>query len=253
MPQTHPLQPGRKMTSVVLYCEQPILAAGLETVVAGSEDCELSAVFTTLDTLMREVGIHRPSVILLEVTAAVTFTMLSQVKSVADGVPIVLWVNAPSTEFVASALALGVRGFLRKNLPAELQIKCLRNVAAGDLWVENCLCFQILGARRFSMTRREDQLVNLLVQGLKNKEIAFAMRLCHGTVKAYLSRLFQKLGVKDRFELATFALQNGLVGPVSESKPARLPGEIRPSAGSLPVFFVQTRGREQPTSRVNVC
>jgi DNA-binding CsgD family transcriptional regulator len=63
-------------------------------------------------------------------------------------------------------------------------------------------------ARRYSLTRREGQLVTLLAQGLKNKEIATSLNISEGTVKVYLSRLFQKLGVKDRFELALYGLKN---------------------------------------------
>jgi len=52
------------------------------------------------------------------------------------------------------------------------------------------------------------KLVSLLSQGLKNKEIASTLMISEGTVKVYLSRLFQKVGVKDRFELALFGLKN---------------------------------------------
>jgi DNA-binding CsgD family transcriptional regulator len=58
------------------------------------------------------------------------------------------------------------------------------------------------------LTRREGQLVMLLSQGLKNKEISAALSISEGTVKVYLSRLFQKVGAKDRFELALYGLRN---------------------------------------------
>ena len=58
------------------------------------------------------------------------------------------------------------------------------------------------------LSRREGQLITLLSQGLKNKEIAFTLKITEGTVKVYLSHLFQKVGVKDRFELAVFGLNN---------------------------------------------
>jgi DNA-binding CsgD family transcriptional regulator len=59
-----------------------------------------------------------------------------------------------------------------------------------------------------ALTKRESQLVSLLSQGLKNKEIATTLTISEGTVKVYLSRLFQKVGVKDRFELALYGLRN---------------------------------------------
>jgi DNA-binding CsgD family transcriptional regulator len=121
-------------------------------------------------------------------------------------------VNTISTELAFQAMGLGVRGILRKTLPAELQVKCLRKVQAGELWFEKALTDSFLCARRVALTQREGQLVSLLSQGLKNKEIATTLSISEGTVKVYLSRLFQKVGVKDRFELALFGLKNLTTG-----------------------------------------
>jgi DNA-binding CsgD family transcriptional regulator len=91
-------------------------------------------------------------------------------------------------------------------------------VQAGELWFEKALTDSFLCARRVALTQREGQLVTLLSQGLKNKEIATTLMISEGTVKVYLSRLFQKVGVKDRFELALFGLKNLTTGqlPVGE-------------------------------------
>jgi DNA-binding CsgD family transcriptional regulator len=85
-----------------------------------------------------------------------------------------------------------------------------------------------------ALTRREGQLISLLSQGLKNKEIATALNISEGTVKVYLSRLFQKVGVKDRFELALFGLKNltAAQGAAME-KPAQPPLGRTPGLRSL--------------------
>ena len=138
---------------------------------------------------------------------------------------IVLWVNSISTELAFQAMGLGVRGILRKTLPTDLQVKCLQKVQAGELWFEKALTDSFLCARRVALTQREGQLVSLLSQGLKNKEIATTLMISEGTVKVYLSRLFQKVGVKDRFELALFGLKNLTTGqlPAGEKGPPRRP------------------------------
>jgi DNA-binding NarL/FixJ family response regulator len=227
--------PGsQEVTSVALYSDQPTLSAGIEAVVAEQEGFALSGIFTALDPLIEHVQTRRPSVVLLDVTAAITLCTLSKLKQIVDIAPVILWVEAVSTEFVSKALAIGVRGILRQSLPIELQIKCLRIVAMGDLWVEQPLCEQLLTARRVRLTERERQLVSLLAQGLKNKEIAYAMTLSEGTVKVYLTRLFRKVGVNDRFELALFALNNFLAGPACEQEPAR---EVLPRAQASPALL----------------
>ena len=234
------------MTSVALYSEQPILTAGLQAVMDGLDDFTLAGVFTGLNPLIDHVRTRRLSVVLLEVTSAITFATLSQLKPMAGDTPIVLWVDAIAMEFVSQALALGVRGILPRSLPVELQVKCLRNVAAGNLWVERGLCDRLLTAKRVVLTQRERQLVNLLAQGLKNKEIAYAMTLSEGTVKVYLSRLFQKIGANDRFELALYALKNLFVDAACAPEPARTARESRlparlSAALPLPGFFSMER------------
>ena len=241
------------MTSVVLYSEQPILTAGLQAAMAGLEDIGLSAIFADLLPLLDHVRTSRPGVTLVEVTAAVTIATLSRLESMAGHTPIVLWVDVVSVELVSQALAVGVRGILRKSLPVELQIKCLRTVAAGGLWVEQALCDQILAARRIVTTRRERHVMSLLAQGLKNKEIAYATNLSEGTVKVYLTRLFQKVGVHDRLELALFALGNSFAGAVPEPEPAACPVSHRPAADpgtrfSLPREITTPRAWHQQAS-----
>ena len=128
-------------------------------------------------------------------------------------------------------MGLGVRGILRKTLPTDLQVKCLQKVQAGELWFEKALTDSFLCARRVALTQREGQLVSLLSQGLKNKEIATTLMISEGTVKVYLSRLFQKVGVKDRFELALFGLKNLTTGqlPVGEKGQRRRQRHARPA------------------------
>jgi two-component system nitrate/nitrite response regulator NarL len=74
--------------------------------------------------------------------------------------------------------------------------------------MERSLSTNLLNRRPLSLSRRQSQLLSLLVQGLKNKEIAASLGISEGTVKAYLTTLFEKVGAKDRFELALFGLKN---------------------------------------------
>jgi DNA-binding NarL/FixJ family response regulator len=168
---------------------------------------ELTEVCSRLEDLSDVVESHRPEILLMDLTSDVTFGVLSSLReSVAS--KIVLWVHEISTELALQAVSLGVRGILRRTVPVETLIHCLQRVRDGELWFEKALTDNILTARRYSLTRREGQLISLLSQGMKNKEIAAALNISEGTVKVYMSRLFQKLGVNDRFELALYGLKN---------------------------------------------
>jgi two-component system nitrate/nitrite response regulator NarL len=200
------------MKRIVLCSDEPILAQGLESVLRQVEGFELLPSCRTLPSLMEQVVLEPADVILVDLTAEITFAALSHLKRLVADSKIVLWVNAISTELAFQAMGLGIRGILRKTLAAELQVKCLQKVGAGELWFEKALTDLFLSARRVVLTPRESQLVSLLSRGLKNKEIATALTIEEGSVKVYLTRLFHKVGVKDRFELALFGLKNMTTG-----------------------------------------
>lgn len=207
------------MTRILLYSDEPILAKGLESILCQVEGFELLPTCDTVAGLLEQVArADAPDLVLIDLTQEITFATLSDMKHAMMSSRIVLWVNSISTELAFHAMGSGVRGILRKTLPTNLQVKCLQNVANGELWFEKTLTDSFLCARRVALSQREGQLVSLLSQGLKNKQIASTLMISEGTVKVYLSRLFQKVGVKDRFELALFGIKNLTTGqlPVAE-------------------------------------
>jgi DNA-binding NarL/FixJ family response regulator len=248
------------MTKVILYSVQPVLVAGLQTVLAPLSGLMLSGVCPTIGQLMEHVQTDRPDLLLMEFTEDVTLEVLSALRSTTANAPIILWADLISTEFASQAIGLGIRGILRKNLPVELLVKCLLKVAGGEFWVEKSLSDRLLSTRQVVLTPRERQIAGLVTQGLKNKEVAFSLGITEGTVKVYLSRLFQKVGVKDRFELALFAMehlsthQGGTAGSITaarsgrasamEGRPSHRPGFV--SAKKAPLFALPGRLVETP-------
>jgi len=233
----------KNMTRILLYSDEPILAKGLESVLRQVEGFDLLPTCGSVSGLMEQMSQGSPDLVLMDLTPEITFAVLSDMKHAMMHSKIVLWVNSISTELAFQAMGLGVRGILRKTLPTDLQVKCLQKVQMGELWFEKALTDSFLCARRVALTQREGQLVSLLSQGLKNKEIATTLMISEGTVKVYLSRLFQKVGVKDRFELALFGLKNLTTGqlPVGEK------GQ-RPPAGAMP--GLRSLVLERPAERV---
>jgi len=149
----------------------------------------------------------RPDIALLELSGDLTFTILSEIRHTTP-CPLVLWVDSISPELAFQAIALGIRGILRKTLSPKLQVECLRKVLAGEVWFEKTLLGTFTSPQPVALTGRENEILSLLSQGLKNREIATHLAVSEGTVKVYLTKLFQKIGAKDRFELALFGLKN---------------------------------------------
>jgi DNA-binding NarL/FixJ family response regulator len=196
------------MSNVLLCANEPILAEGLRRILENVPGLELAGCCPRLEDLREQVEAIQPDILLVDLTADVTFSVLSGLREAVSTSRIVVWVHAISTELALQLMSLGVRGILRRTLPVETLVRCLLRVNEGELWFEKALTDSIMTAHSYSLTRREGQLVALLSQGLKNKEIAYQLSISEGTVKVYMSRLFQKLGVKDRFELALYGLKN---------------------------------------------
>jgi two-component system, NarL family, nitrate/nitrite response regulator NarL len=197
------------MTRILVCAGEPILAKGLEHLLRQVEGVEVlptcSGVTALMESISKGTG---PDLVLLDLTPDVTFAAMNELKRSLAGAKIVLWVKSASTELTIQAMGLGVRGILRKQLPAALQVKCLQRVLEGELWFEKALTDDAVTSRRVVFTGPEGEVVSLLALGLNNREIAATLRVSEAAVKVELSQLFEKAGVKDRFELALFGLKH---------------------------------------------
>lgn len=196
------------MLRLLVFTDEPVAAAGMQCVLTKQTGFKVVAASGDPATLIETAEAAKPDLILLDMTPDMTFGILVELQKRMPGCRIVVWVRTMSKELAYQAIEHGIRGILRKTLPAATLIKCLHMVAEGGLWFEESLRDSFRASQAIRLSRRESQLVTLLAQGLKNKEIASMLLISDGTVKVYLSRLFRKLGVKDRFELALFGLRN---------------------------------------------
>lgn len=199
--------PVNPVCRLLLYCEHPILAFGLQAILKDEKDFIINLTTSREDAVALVQG-GQADILLLDMTADFHLGFLQEIKRTGADCKIALWVDSISTETAYQAFSLGVRGILQKMLLPDVFLTHLRSIREGNLWIEKGLMNSIASAKTVTLTRREAQLVSLLAQALKNKEIATTLNVTENTVKAYLSRLFQKLGVKDRLELALYGLKN---------------------------------------------
>lgn len=193
----------------VFACEtQPIVVEGLVKVLSECDDLEYAGSSSNLGEALDSIRRSHPDVILVDQSAGlkVVFQFISDAKSTSQHSQPVLWVNDLAEIDCFRALQLGARGILKKTLPISSVLECLRSVAGGNVWIESSLSDHVMGAmdRRSGprLTPREKEIVHHVCGGLKNKEIADALTITPGTVKVHLMHIFEKTGVKDRFELA---------------------------------------------------
>jgi two-component system response regulator DesR len=197
------------MPYVVIGCsDEPFVLAGLRAELNASLQFKLVASCLGRAEAISAAEKHQPDLILHSLSLDSELGVVRDLLNVSPKSSIVLWSREFGPELVREAIEAGVRGFLSTTASPEELADCLLVSAGGELWMERSLSMVLLNARPVSLSKRQRQLIELLVQGLKNKEIAYRLGISEGTVKAYLTTLFEKVGAKDRFELALYGLKN---------------------------------------------
>jgi DNA-binding NarL/FixJ family response regulator len=182
-----------------------------------------------MDTLsiLQAVTSECPRIAVLSLGAAVdvspTVMTLRRFHLSHPEIPKILLVDTCDRELVVSAFRSGARGiFPITDANLRLLCKCLLRVAAGQIWanteqlsylmdlISEVPSLRVLNSRGTSLlTPREEQVVALVAEGLSNREIARELNLSEHTIKKYLFRIFEKLGVSTRVELVLYAVNNG--------------------------------------------
>jgi len=214
------LEISRKKT--IVACDtQPITAEGLRYVVASCDNLDFLESFNALPALMDFVRANTPDVVILDKGFGMR-TILDWIHELklTDLTPAVAVWGVSMTE--AEALRLlqaGARGITRKTADLDSLIACFKSVAAGKTWMEDSVFRETArpeGYPRSELTAREHQVLELVEQGFKNKEIALELGIRPGTVKIHLKHIFEKTGVRGRYGLAINGLRDkGLVSLAS--------------------------------------
>lgn len=142
--------------------------------------------------------------------------VLTEMRARGDNRPVVLLTAAIGEETIRTVLALDAGAIVLKTSDPRLLIDAIDAVCDGGTWFDEAIRDRVAAVspgtrRRRALSERERELVQLVCEGLKNREIAERLNTTEGTVKAYLHAIFDKLGVENRTELAMKAA--GIIGP----------------------------------------
>lgn len=205
---------------ILIADDHPIVLDGLAQLFNLERDFEVVARCTDGDEALAAIREHSPDVVVLDMRMP-RRNGLSVIREVQlDKLPtrIVLLTAALDEEEVYEAIRLGVRGLVLKEAAPKVLIQAVREVAAGREWLEKeavgralskILRRQSSGAS--SLTPRETEIVAMVTNGLRNKEIAARLSISEGTVKIHLHSIYEKLQVGGRLELSVYARDHGLI------------------------------------------
>jgi DNA-binding NarL/FixJ family response regulator len=218
---------------IVVADDHPIFRDGLCRLLALEEDFEVVAQAEDGRQVLDVLQQHEPDILLLDLKmpgldGLATLQRLQIAKNKTR--VIVLTASDDKNEFV-QAMKLGTSGIVLKQTATELLIKSIRKVHAGEIWLDSHTTAAVIRQfvandespvsslpplpptrerERSPLSQREREIVALVAQGFKNKEMAEKMFISEQTVKNHLHNIFDKLGVSDRLELALYAIHNNL-------------------------------------------
>ena len=202
---------------VVIVDDHAMLRAGLEQLLAGEADLEVvgkAADGAEAVALVREV---RPDVVLMDLQMPGLDGVEATRQIVGEELADVLVLTSYSdAERIVGALDAGALGYLLKDAEPDEVLRGIRAVARGESPINPRAARELLGARRTTstaaadLTPRETEVLELVRQGLANKQIARRLGISERTVKAHLTSAFQRIGVVDRTQAALWAERNGI-------------------------------------------
>jgi DNA-binding NarL/FixJ family response regulator len=192
----------------VSVCDtQPVTIEGVRALLNGSTDLRFLEGSDSLSHSMEHAQRTSPDVLLIDKAFGLQ-TILDWLPAVIEGASktgVVVWGVSITEAEALRLLQAGTRGILRKTAPAASVVAGLRSVAAGRSWMEEQVFRDASRADRYprsELTAREQQVLELVEQGCKNKEIATELGIRPGTVKIHLKHIFEKTGIRGRYGLA---------------------------------------------------
>jgi DNA-binding NarL/FixJ family response regulator len=220
----------KTMVRIVIADDHPIVRDGLKKLLLLEDDFEIVGEAGDGREVLSKVQEVDPDVLLLDLRmpnldGLAALQALQQTNKRTR--VIVLTASEDKNEFV-QAMKLGCSGIVLKQTAPELIVKSIRKVNSGEIWLDSHTTAAVMrqfstnldgsssqggngkGRERSPLSTREREIVALVAQGYKNKEMAEKMFISEQTVKNHLHNIFDKLGVSDRLELALYAIHKGL-------------------------------------------
>jgi len=209
---------------VIVADTQAIFRAGLRKIFALEDDIRVVGQAETLPQAQTAVKKFSCDVMIFE--AALTQNPVDDVADLVRQNPEVRFIvvtPGADEELTLELFRRGVHGIVPREVEPELLVDCLRKVAAGETWLDSQAIHWVLNAYRnqhnrptgtrpkVQLTPKESLIVSCVTQGMKNKEIALRVGTTEQVVKNYLRKVYDKLGVADRLELALYCLNHHVV------------------------------------------
>ena len=209
---------------IILADSQAIYRVGIRKIFALEDDLRVVAQADSLENLRPQSNAIRPTWCLLEgALLAGSANAIPELLRAAPDVKLIVQAVATDESHTVELYRRGVRGIISRSISPDLLVRCVRRIAAGETWIDNQSVTWVIEAYRAQaaslvsprtqprLSPKEMSIITCITQGKRNKEIAFQLGTTEQVIKNYLRKIYDKLGVSDRLELALYCLHNKII------------------------------------------
>ncbi|MFO1497122.1 MAG: response regulator transcription factor [Verrucomicrobiota bacterium] len=205
---------------VYIVDDHQLLRNGLRQAIEGRWDCQVVGESSTGNRALDEIAVLKPDLVMMDVhlpdVSGIEITRQLLIQS--PGTKVVMLSGDANRSLVDAALEAGASGYVLKETAVDELVHALQTVIAGKLYLSPSLSAAIVeeyrrglvrvpDATKISLTDREKQLLRLIADGCRNKEIAIQVGLSPKSVETYRSRLMRRLGCNNSAELIRYAIR----------------------------------------------
>ncbi len=206
---------------LVVVASYPVVCAGLRCLLEKCEGLQIVGEALSVDEAVAMVTREPVDLVIVDPDApAVTMAAVGVIGKACDS-RILVFTDATAPDLCVRAMELGASGVVTKSQPAELLVRAIRKVHAGELWLDRANTASVFArvlrrgrdpeaVKIESLTKREREIVGKVAEGLRNSAIAEQLFISEATVRNHVTSILSKLGLADRFELAVYAFRHDL-------------------------------------------
>ena len=215
-------KPG--VVRIILADSQAIYRVGIRKIFALEDDLRVVAQADSMENLRGAIERYPTDVVLVEgALLGGSNNAIADLLRIAPDAKIIIQAVATDEAHTVELYRKGVRGIISRSISPDLLVRCVRRIAAGETWIDNQSVTWVIEAYRAQaaalvspksqprLSPKEMAIITCITQGKRNKEIAFQLGTTEQVIKNYLRKIYDKLGVSDRLELALYCLHNKII------------------------------------------
>jgi len=221
---------------VMLVDRREILREGLTAILERDPDIEVIATFGSGTEAMDQVGLLNPDIVITEaeMPEEVYVDLTQRIKEIPSHTKIMVLTHAKQESALFRALRLGARAYLTKHIGVDDLISSVHRVHTGEVIISAPMAAKMLDEfvlleekkdtgsadQETNLSKRELEVLQLVAAGTTNKEVAEELFISENTVKGHLSRILEKMNVRNRQQAVVMAMEKGIIKTTPKSKPS---------------------------------